>query len=143
MAIAAYKAGLAFSNAGLGLVHAVSHQVGAQYGIAHGVANGILLPHVMEFNALVCRSEYADIAQALGVAREGMTERQQCDASIAAVRQLLADMGLPDSLAEFGARVEDFNELANEALQDICIDTNPRSVAKADIIQLLQQATGA
>lgn len=141
MAIAAYKAGLAFSNAGLGLVHAISHQVGAQYGIAHGVANGILLPHVMQFNGLVCRSEYAAIAEALGVAHEGMTERQQCDASIAAVKQLLADIGLPHSLAEFNARVEDFAELANQALQDICIRTNPRRVAEADIIQLLLRAT--
>lgn len=140
MAIAAYNAGLAFSNAGLGLVHAASHQVGAKYGIAHGVANGILLPHVMAFNALVCRREYADLAHSLGVAREGMTERQQCDASIAAVRLLLADIGLPDSLTEFGAQVGDFAELAGEAMQDICLRTNPRKVTKTDIIQLLQRA---
>ena len=142
MALAAYKAGLAFSNSGLGLVHAISHQVGARYDIAHGVANGILLPHVMAFNALVCRSEYAAIAAALGVSREGMSERQQCDAGIAAVARLLADIGLPDNLARFGGRAADFTELAAAALEDICIKANPRCVTEADVIQLLQQAMG-
>ena len=142
MALAAYKAGLAFSNSGLGLVHAMSHQVGARYDIAHGVANGILLPHVMAFNALVCRSEYAAIAAALGVSREGMSERQQCDAGIAAVARLLADIGLPDNLAGFGGRAADFTELAAAALEDICIKANPRCVTEADVIQLLQQAMG-
>jgi alcohol dehydrogenase len=143
MAVAAYSAGLSFSNSGLGLVHALSHQVGAQYGVAHGVANGILLPYVMEFNALVCRSDYAEIAQAFGATREGMNERQQCEAGIDAVRQLLADIGLPNSFAEFGLRVDDFSELADAALQDICIVANPRSVAKADIVKILQQVANA
>ncbi len=143
MAVAAYKAGLSFSNSGLGLVHAISHQVGAHCGVAHGVANGILLPHIMEFNALVCRSEYAEIAEALGTAREGMNERQQCEAGIAAVRQLTADIGLPDSFEEFGLRVEDMSALADAALEDICIKTNPRSVEKEDIVQLLRQVANA
>lgn len=139
MAVAAYNAGLAFSNSGLGLVHAISHQVGAHCGVAHGVANGILLPHVMEFNALVCRSEYAEIARAMGVTRENMDVRQQAQAGIAAVRQLADDIGLPDSFADFGLHVEDISPLADAALQDICIATNPRSVEKTDIVNLLRQ----
>lgn len=139
MAIAAYKAGLAFGNSGLGLVHALSHQIGAQYNIPHGVANGILLPWVMRFNALVCCDEYAAIAQALGVSRHHMTQRQRCEAGITAVRQLLSDVGLPDSLQPFNARIEDFSDLASAALQDICLRTNPRDVTSSDIIQLLQQ----
>lgn len=139
MAVAAYKAGLAFGNSGLGLVHAISHQVGAHCGVAHGVANGILLPYVMEFNALVCRSEYADIAKAMGVTRESMNVRQQAQSGIAAIRQLANDIGLPSSFAEFGLRVEDIGPLADAALQDICITTNPRSVEKSDIVNLLRQ----
>ena len=139
MAIASYSAGLSFSNSGLGLVHALSHQIGAQYDVPHGIANGILLPHVMAFNALVCRREYADIAHALGATNEGMNERQQCEAGIECVRQLLSDIGLPNSFAEFGLAVEDFGELADATLQDICITTNPRRVTKTDIIQILQR----
>jgi alcohol dehydrogenase len=142
MAIASYQAGIAFSNSGLGLVHAISHQVGARYELAHGVANGILLPFVMGFNGLVCRNEYAEIAQVFGVVREAMTVRQRCDASVMAVRQLLADIGLPGNLAEAGARPEHFAEMATAALQDICVVSNPRSVTQDDIIEILQQASG-
>ena len=142
MAIASYQAGMAFSNSGLGLVHAISHQVGARYGLAHGVANGILLPFVMDFNGLVCRNEYAAIAQVFGVVREAMTVRQRCDAGVMAVRQLLADIGLPSNLKEAGARPEHFAEMAAAALQDICLVSNPRSVTEDDIIQILHQASG-
>ncbi|WP_339673762.1 iron-containing alcohol dehydrogenase [Dasania marina] len=142
MAIASYQAGMAFSNSGLGLVHAISHQVGARYALAHGVANGILLPFVMDFNGLVCRNEYADIAQVFGVVRESMTARQRCDAGVMAVRQLLADIGLPGNLAEAGARPEHFAEMAAAALQDICLASNPRHVTEDDIVQILQQASG-
>jgi alcohol dehydrogenase len=117
--------------------------VGARYELAHGVANGILLPFVMNFNGLVCRREYAAIAQVFGVSREMMTERQQCDAGVMAVQQLLADIGLPGSLAAAGARPEHFAEIATAALQDICIVDNPRRVTETDIIQLLQQASGS
>ncbi len=141
MAVAAYEAGLALSNSGLGLVHAISHQVGVRYDIAHGVANGILLPFVMEFNGLVCRSEYAAIARVFGVARDTMTEREQCDAGVRAVRQLLADIGLPGSFAHAGAHPDHFNELASAALEDICIADNPRRVTAGDITRLLQQAS--
>lgn len=140
MATAAYKAGLAFSNSGLGLVHAISHQIGARYQIAHGIANGILLPYVMRFNALVCQREYAAIAHMLGVTHSGMTQREQCMASIAAVSQLLADIGLPGNLAASGIRPAEFSSIAVEALADVCIKDNPRDVTETDIVQLLEEA---
>ncbi|MCL1485580.1 MAG: iron-containing alcohol dehydrogenase [Marinobacter sp.] len=140
MATAAYKAGLAFSNSGLGLVHAISHQIGARYQIAHGIANGILLPFVMRFNALVCQREYAAIAHMLGVTHSGMTQREQCMASIAAVSQLLADIGLPGNLAASDIRPAEFSSIAAEALADVCIKDNPRDVTEADIVQLLEEA---
>lgn len=140
MATAAYKAGLAFSNSGLGLVHAISHQIGARYRLAHGIANGILLPYVMRFNALVCQREYAAIAHMLGVTRTGMSEREQCVASIDAVRQLLSDIGLPGSLAGTNIHRDDFAAIAADALEDVCIRDNPRDVTEADIVQLLEEA---
>lgn len=139
MATAAYKAGLAFSNSGLGLVHAISHQIGARYRLAHGIANGILLPYVMRFNALVCQQEYAAIAHMLGVTRTGMTQREQCMASIDAVRQLLSDVGLPGSLAGTNIHRDDFAAIAADALEDVCIRDNPRDVTEADIVQLLEE----
>lgn len=142
MSTASYKAGLAFSNSGLGLVHAISHQIGPRYNLAHGIANGILLPYVMKFNALVCQREYAAIAHMLGVSHAGMTEREQCMASIDAVRQLLSDIGLPEDLAGTNIRRDDFNAIAIGALTDVCIKDNPRDVTEVDIVKLLEEACG-
>ncbi|WP_053062386.1 iron-containing alcohol dehydrogenase [Photobacterium aquae] len=139
MAVAAYKAGLAFSNAGLGLTHAIAHQVGARYHIAHGVANAVLLPYVMAFNALSCEADYAELAQALGVAREGMTTREKCRASVLAVRQLVLDLGLPTNFADIGIVERDLPQLAEQAMKDICLVGNPRQVELAQIESLLKQ----
>ncbi|MFC1237245.1 iron-containing alcohol dehydrogenase family protein [Vibrio sp. F74] len=138
MAVAAYKAGLAFSNAGLGLTHAISHQIGSQFHIPHGTANAILLPYVMAFNALVSEAEYAELAVALGVARENMTQRECCWAAIKAVSQLVQDLGLPTSLAHVDIHLESMLSLAEDALEDICLGGNPRTVTAKQIISLLQ-----
>ncbi|ELR67744.1 Ethanolamine utilization protein EutG [Photobacterium marinum] len=142
MAVAAYKAGLAFSNAGLGLTHAIAHQIGARYHLAHGVANAILLPYVMAFNALSCEAGYAEVANALGVSREGMTSREKCRAAILAVRQLVMDLGLPTSLTGVGMTESDFPQLAEQAMKDICLQGNPRQVTPSQIITLLKQVMG-
>ena len=107
----------------------------------HGIANGILLPYVMKFNALVCQREYAAIAHMLGVTHPGMTEREQCMASIDAVRQLLSDIGLPENLAGTSINRDDFSAIATEALQDVCARDNPRDVTEADSVQLLEEVT--
>ncbi|MGF1737734.1 iron-containing alcohol dehydrogenase [Photobacterium satsumensis] len=139
MAVAAYKAGLAFSNAGLGLTHAISHQIGARYHLAHGVANAILLPYVMAFNALSCEAELAEVANALGVGRDSMTPRERCRAAVLAVRQLVMDLGLPTSLADVDIAKRDIPLLAEQAMKDICLQGNPRDVRPEQISGLLQQ----
>ncbi|KHT63561.1 alcohol dehydrogenase [Photobacterium gaetbulicola] len=139
MAVAAYKAGLAFSNAGLGLTHAISHQIGARYHLAHGVANAILLPYVMAFNALSCEAELAEVANALGVGRESMTSRERCRAAVHAVRQLVMDLGLPTSLADVDIAKRDIPLLAEQAMKDICLQGNPRDVSPGQVASLLQQ----
>lgn len=138
MAVAAYKAGLAFSNAGLGLTHAISHQIGSQFHIPHGTANAILLPYVMAFNALVSEAEYAELAAAFGVARENMTQRECCWAAIHAVSQLVSDLGLPTSLEHTDIDLDAMLQVADGALQDICLSGNPRTVTSKQIIALLQ-----
>lgn len=140
MAVAAYKAGLAFSNAGLGLTHAIAHQVGAKFHIPHGTANAILLPYVMAFNALVSEAEYAELAAAFGVARENMTQRECCWAAINAVIQLVSDLGLPTSLEKNDISLDNMLQLAEDALEDICLSGNPRSVTVNQVIELLQNA---
>ncbi len=139
MSIAAYKAGMAFSNAGLGLVHAIAHQIGAYYHIPHGVANAILLPYVMAFNALTCEKGYADLAIAMGIKHESMTRRECCNAVIQRVRSLVLDLGLPNVLTACNINADDFPQLAEQAMLDICLIGNPRQVTASQIVVLLNQ----
>ncbi|MDN6088932.1 MAG: iron-containing alcohol dehydrogenase, partial [Enterobacterales bacterium] len=128
--MASYMAGMAFSNAGLGLCHACAHQIGAAYGIAHGAANAIMLPQVMDFNRLVCKRTFAEIGHAL--------TRETCDAAgtIRAIAQLIEDVGLGGNLASYGGQESDYAEFARAALQDVCIQSNPRTVTEAQIVAL-------
>ncbi len=134
MMLASYMAGIAFSNAGLGLSHATAHRLGPAYNIAHGVANAIMLPSVMQFNLLVCQKAYAEI----GLALTGKLISAQ--ETIDYVQQLIVAVGLPANLQVVGAGTSDFEAFADLALADICIKSNPRQVDKVQIIGVFQHA---
>ena len=134
MALASYMAGMAFSNSGLGLTHSMAHQIGPKYNVPHGMANAVLLPSVMVFNELVCKKEFSDIGLALTGKLLSPGE------TIATVRGLILDIGLPANLAAIGGREEDFGAFADAALQDYCLPTNPRTVNRNQIIQVYQHA---
>lgn len=134
MALASYMAGVAFSNAGLGLTHAMAHQIGAVYHIPHGVANAIMLPSVMVFNELVCKRDFSDI----GLSLTG--EIMPSEAVIQFIQKMIIDLGLPANLAQAGAQEKDFEMMAEKALHDYCLVTNPRSASKAQIVQIYQHA---
>ena len=95
MALAATLAGLAFSNAGVALTHAMEYPVGGAVHVSHGAGNGLLLPHVMRFNATVCEATIAELGPALGVAAEA-------DVVIAAIERIAAVVGIPHRLRDLG-----------------------------------------
>lgn len=136
LALAAYKAGLAFSNSGLGLVHAMSHAAGARYGIPHGLANAMLLTEVMRFNMLVCQDAFAELAIAMGVATDRLTQRERALAAIDSVATLLDDIGVPEFLGDYEVCSGDLPALAQLAMQDVCLASNPRQVSSQDIVKL-------
>ena len=132
--LASCMAGMAFSSAGLGLCHAMAHQPGAALHIPHGQANAMLLPTVMTFNRLVCRERFRRIGLAL-------THKHSDDhAAIAAVRELIHDVGLTKRLSEAGATPEQYSVWARAALDDICIRSNPRTATQEQIIELYAAA---
>ena len=88
MAVAQYIAGMAFSNVGLGVVHGMAHPLGAIFDIPHGVANALLLPIIMEFNASAALDKYVEIAKAMKVYKEGMSQEEAARAAVDAVRAL-------------------------------------------------------
>lgn len=75
-----FMAGMAFNNASLGYVHAMAHLLGGFYDLPHGVFNAVLLPHVQRFNTKVAAARLKDVAVAMGVNVEGMTDEQGAEA---------------------------------------------------------------
>ncbi len=139
MCWAEYMAGYAFSNAGLGIVHAIAHQLGGFYHTPHGVANAILLPHCMEFNRPYCVERMADIAAALGVDTSQMTKEEASHAAVQAVKQLAKDVQIPH-LTSTAFRLEDAKILAQNALKDTSLPTNPIQPTEEQIVEILVKA---
>lgn len=134
MLLASCMAGMAFSSAGLGLCHAMAHQPGAALHIPHGQANAMLLPTVMGFNRMVCRERFSQIGRAL-------TNKKSDDRdAIAAVSELIAEVGQSKRLADAGTKPEHYSAWAQAALEDICLRSNPRTATQAQIIDLYAAA---
>jgi len=126
-------AGMAFSNALLGIVHSMAHSLGAVYDTPHGVANAILLPTVMEYNAPATGEKYRYIAKAMGVeGTEKMTQAEYRKAAVEAVRQLSKDVGIPQDLKAI-VKDEDVDFLAQSAMDDACRPGNPKDPTLEDI----------
>lgn len=134
MLLASCMAGMAFSSAGLGLCHAMAHQPGAALHIPHGLANAMLLPTVMEFNRMVRRARFSQIGRALTGKKTDDRE------AIAAVRELIAEVGLTMRLTEAGATSAHYAAWAQAAQEDICLRTNPRTASREQIIELYAAA---
>jgi len=140
MGKASLHAGIAFSNAVLGLAHAMSHQVAGQLDRPIGEISAILLPHVMRFNLIASMDKYVSIAEAMGARVEGMTPREAAEKSIAMVRELARDVGIPGGLGELGLPEEVIPELSENAIKDACFITNPRDAGVEDIMAIFKAA---
>lgn len=141
MAVAQYIAGMGFSNVGLGIVHSMAHPLGAFYDTPHGVANAVLLPYVMEYNAVSAAApKYADIARAMGADTNGMNVEEGVEAAVRAVRGLSQSVGIPKRLHEIGVVEADIPSLAEAAYNDVCTGGNPRDTTVAGIEALYRKA---
>ncbi len=140
MAYAQFMAGMAFNNASLGYVHAMAHQLGGFYDLPHGVCNAILLPHVQSYNAKVCPERLKDVAKAMGVNVEGMTNEEGAQAALDVIKVLSKDVGIPSGLTELNAKEEDFDTLAENALKDACGFTNPQQATHDEIVSIFKAA---
>lgn len=132
-------AGMAFSNALLGITHSMAHKTGAEFHIPHGCANAIYLPYVIQYNAKSCGDRYAEIAKRLGL--EGNTEKELVDALVEFVRGLNKILSIPSTLKEYGITEEDFktnlNYIAHNAVLDACTGANPRPIDDKVMEELL------
>lgn len=139
MVYAVFLGGIAFSNAGLGNVHAMAHQLGGIYNLPHGVCNAMLLPYVEEENAKYVPEKFVSIANVLGYDVEGKTA-QECAAFVVnSMKELAKKVGIPATLGELGVNDVDFNLLAENAMKDICAPGNPVEFTKEQIIELYKK----
>ena len=140
MAYAQYLAGMAFNNAGLGHVHAMSHQLGGMYNLPHGVCNALLLPHVCEANLMAAQERYADIAEALGENIYALPLREAAQMAVVAIRSLSVDVGFPSNLTELGVQDKDIDAMVEHAQQDVCALTNPRRLNDKEVAAIFRAA---
>ncbi|MFD1548598.1 iron-containing alcohol dehydrogenase [Levilactobacillus fuyuanensis] len=136
-------AGMAFNNANLGYVHAMAHQLGGQYDAPHGVCCALLLPYVEQYNIIACPERFAQLAEIMGEDTTGLSTRDAAELSIKAMKQMSQDVGIPTSIKEIGAKPEDFELMAENALKDGNAFSNPRKGTKEDIIKIFQAAYDA
>jgi alcohol dehydrogenase class IV len=133
MSIACLEAGIAFSNAILGAVHALAHPLGGLYDIHHGLANSLLLPVVVRQNMEHALPKFAGIARALGAETRGKSIEAVAQLVPGQLQDLIAKLGLPTRLSQVGVDEADIPRLAQMAEEDICMLTNPHCYMKAEI----------
>jgi acetaldehyde dehydrogenase/alcohol dehydrogenase len=153
---AACIAALAFSNASVGVNHALAHAFGARFGVGHGRANALMLPHVIAFNASVptkfmpsanqrgytAHKKYALVADLLGLA--GDTIEEKVKSLVSATEQLLDRLEIPRSIADLGISEPEFEravpDLAKAAFDDPSWRSNPRMPLVSELVELFWKA---
>lgn len=127
------QAGLAFSNAILGAVHAMSHSLGGYLDLPHGLCNAVLVEHVVAFNYSAAPERFKIVAQTLGVDTRGLNHAQVRDRLVNHLIQLKQAIGFNETLGLHGVDLSDIPFLSRHAMQDPCILTNPRSSTQRDV----------
>ena len=143
MGMAQYIAGMGFSNVGLGIVHSMAHQLGAVYDTPHGIANAMLLPTVMRFNGEdpATAQRFREILVNIGRPdAEHLNDQDVINTFVWMISELSKTVGINTTIKDYGAKEEDFEMLAEKAMNDPCKPGNPREVSKEDFIELFRRA---
>lgn len=146
MANASLMAGVAFSNSMVGLVHAIGHAAGGVAHIPHGDAMTILLPYVMEYNLQKCREVYSDILLYIAGAEvyAATPSDQRAEKTIEVIRNLSLKLheatGLPIKLGDAKVTRDQLSAIAEKAINDGAIITNPEAAGKKEIMDILLKA---
>lgn len=146
MMMASLMAGLAFSNASLGLVHAMAHSLGGAFGLAHGECNAILLEEVVRYNYPAAKAKYDRLSNHMAcnhtTCNETSCEKRSGDPGSQLIESLVSlrrRVGITQRLKDIGISMDDLPQLAEHALQDPCLATNPRQPHVSDIETIYQR----
>ncbi len=133
MMFASMLAGLAFSNASLGLVHSMAHSLGGRLDLAHGECNALLLEYVVDFNFAAAPEKYLQVSAAMGVNASGKSASARKAAVLQGLRAFRTTLGPPQTLRDLGVTADDLPALAEVALHDPCLVTNPVMPTRQEI----------
>lgn len=140
MLLGAHLAGQAFANSPVAAVHALAYPVGGHFHIPHGLSNSLVLPAVLRFNRPMAEALYAELAECFIPDVQG-DQASRCDQFIAVLEQLIADSGLPATLADANIPEGFLPTLAKDAmLQQRLLINNPRDVNYDDALAIYQEA---
>lgn len=140
MMLGSLLAGLAFSNASLGAVHAMAHSLGGLLDLPHGLCNAILLEHVVAFNFSHAPDRYRRIAGAIGIVVDNLSDSDAKEALVKGIAAIRTAAGVSTRLADLGMRSDQIPKLAANALRDPCLVTNPSQPGLEDLERIYEQA---
>lgn len=116
MLLASYYAGVAFTRAYVGYVHAIAHNLGGMYGVAHGLANAVILPYVLEYYGESAHKRLAELADLTGITQPGMSNAEKAHLFIERIKEMNRAMNIPDKFDCI--KEEDIPTLVKRALKE-------------------------
>jgi len=139
MLVGSLIAGMAFTHADLGAVHAMAEPLGGLYDTPHGVANSIFLPHVFGYNIPSNPEKHATVALKLGATVERKTQEEIAQEGVVLLHELASKIGIPHFRDLDNVNPDDFEFLAEGAFNHLCTITNSRKLSKDDYLKLFQK----
>lgn len=139
MSMGSLLAAMAFNSTRLGLSHALALPLGAHFHIPHGVVNAILLPEVMAYNIIGNVDKYSIIGE-IFEAPSGLTQRQKAGYAANAVRQLKMEVGIHQTISDYGVKESDLRMIAEEAMESGNVPVNPRKPSIEDLMDICRAA---
>lgn len=134
MALAATLAGMAFTNSGLGAVHALSNVLGTEYHLSHGRANAVILPYVVDYNKIGSLNKYAHITQIMGESIEGLSAYQAAEKLVTCINRLLEVLNIPTKISDYGVSRKDIPKLVEGGMKlSRLFVQNPRDLTEKDV----------
>lgn len=143
MMLGSLFAGMAFSNASLGLVHSMAHGLGGLLDVPHGICNAVLLAHVVDFNYQAESERYDQIGRAMGLELGGLNMDGRKMALLNRIDELRKNAGIDTTIGALGVAKNDIRQLSINAYNDPCSATNPRQVSIEEIEELYEKALSA
>lgn len=141
MALGSLLAGIALANASAGAVHALAYPLGGTYRVAHGISNALMMPYVLEYNALSDLGKFAKIAEAMGECVQNLCPREAAMRAVHAVRQLSIDVGIPQRMRDVGVPEEAIEGFVPGAMATTrLMDNNPRKLTEKEVLEIYRKA---